>query len=85
MIELAIGAGIKTREGVQLRRLSADFPGWSASNFKDHLLPTPTGMRGVVTRITQHGYAPYTRYHVTLTDGTRLVNAVWGVDFDAFH
>lgn len=70
MPEIAAGAPVITRRGVQSRRFAVDFPGWDAPNAADFLLPIEAGLSGVVIDVESHGSAPYTRYAVKFTDGT---------------
>lgn len=62
------------------RRLAVDFPGWGADNYADFLLPITDDLTGTVTDVESHGNAPYTRYGVRFTDGTRAHGLVNGED-----
>lgn len=74
------GRGIVSME-TRTRRLSQDFPGWGAPDYREHLLPIPAGLTGVVTTVESHGSNPWTRYTVMFDDGTRASGLCLGTDF----
>lgn len=78
------GQSVVIRENVRGNYLSADFPGWGADNYDEHLLPIASiaGMRGVVTTVNSHGSNPWTRYCILLENGGRIIDGVPGDDFD---
>lgn len=66
----------------RMMRLPLDFPGWGLPNSADYLLATPAGLEGKVTFVSSHGSNPWTRYSISFKDGSRLIDAVPGVDFN---
>jgi hypothetical protein len=64
------------------KRLAVDFPGWGDTNYKYYLLDIPAGLEGEVTGTQSHGNAPYTRYNVRFTDGTRASGLAVGSDIE---
>lgn len=78
------GHQVVVRADARGNYLSADFPGWGAENYADHLIPiaSAAGMTGTVTSVNSHGSNPWTRYSVRLADGGHMIDGVPGVDFD---
>lgn len=58
--------------------LDADFPGWGAEGYREHLRPIAevAGMTATVTSISSHGSNPWTRYNLLLANGGRIIDAV---------
>lgn len=78
------GKTVVIREGARGMYLTADFPGWGAPDYEDHLAPRAdvAGMTATVTSVNSHGSAPYTRYTLRLANGGRIIDAVPSNDFD---
>lgn len=74
------GQAVVTLE-TPMKRLPLDFPGWGLPNSDAWLLATPAALEGKVYFVSTHGADPQTRYSITFKDGSRLIDAVPGVDF----
>ena len=59
-----------------VRAFDADFPGWGAPDWADHIYTVEPGTMGAITGVESHGAAPYTRYSIEWVDGSHS----YGVD-----
>jgi hypothetical protein len=79
-----LGRSVTIRSDARGNYLAADFPGWGAEDYADHLVPTSSaaGTTGKVISVNSHGSNPWTRYSIRMHDGGHLVDGVPGDDFD---
>lgn len=74
---LSIGTRVRITTDPEVHlpnRLTADFPGWGADDYADHLVPIERGSFAVITSDASHGSAPYTRYCLRFADGSRAID-----------